>query len=280
MLTHLDASNQVTTYSYNANLQPLSIVYPSGLYSGNVYESDGWLVTNILSTQVGLTLIPIATNTYTYTNDLVLTHTDPRGLTTSSTWDNLQRLTSMEYPDGTFVTNIYRNLDLVQTVDRMGFTNSFGYDSMRRKIFETNANGVVTAYGYCTCGALTSVTNALGTSVQAVTTFDYDNQDNLTETVYPDGYTVNNYYDLLRQLTNSVDSGGVSVTNWFNNQGLKYAASNYFGQVFSLTFDLLDRTATNVDANGVSTVITYDNLNLYPHTHPSRRRGGVLRVHV
>ena len=151
----------------------------------------------------------------------------------------------------------------------MGFTNSFAYDSMRRMIFETNANGVVTAFGYCTCGALNAITNALGTSAQAATTFDYDNQGNRTETLYPDGYTVTDNYNIQRQVTNTIDSAGVSITNWFHNQPLKYAASNYFGQAFNLAFDLLDRVITNVDANGVGTVMSYDSLNrILTRTYP------------
>jgi RHS repeat-associated protein len=190
-------------------------------------------------------------------------------LTTTNTWDNLQRLTRLDFPDATSITNTYSKLDLVQTVDRMGFTNSFGYDSMRRKILETNANGVVKAYGYCNCGSLTSITNAVGTAVQAVTQYLLDNQANVTNILYSDSYSVTNFYNALQQLTNTVDSAGVSVTNWFDNQGLKYAASNYFGQVFNVTFDILDRTATNVDANGVSTVMTYDNLNrILTRTYP------------
>ncbi len=64
---------------------------------------------------------------------------------------------------------------------------------------------------------------------------------------------------------------GLREANWFNNQGFQYAASNYFGQVFSNAFDVLDRTTTNVDANGVAIVSTYDNLNrgltrTYPDT--------------
>ena len=40
---------------------------------------------------------------------------------------------------------------------------------MRRTIYETNALGTVTAYGYCQCGALESVTSALGKPEQLVT---------------------------------------------------------------------------------------------------------------
>jgi RHS repeat-associated protein len=256
LTTNFDAVNQFTILTYNTNQQLISASLPSGLITTNIYGSDNWLATSFaFSTSGGTTYF--ATNTYTYANDLVLSHTDGRGLTTTNTWDSLQRLTTVTYPDGTYVSNVYSKLNLVQVFDRMRFSNSFAYDSMRRMVYQTNANGAATQYGYCTCGSLAEITNALG----QITTNFYDNQGKLTEILYPDGYTVTENYDLLGHLTNTVDSAGVSVTNWFNNQGLQYATSNYFGQVSLLTFDILDRVTTNVDANNVTTTSTYDNLN-------------------
>jgi len=273
VLTNYDALNQMTVYRTNANQQITSIAFSSGLISTNVYESDGWLATNYSYEIVGGGTNYFGSNIFTYANDLVLTHTDARSLTTTSTWDNLQRLIKMTYPDSTFVTNTYTNLDLAQTVDRMGFSTSYGYDSMRRLVAETNANSVVTRYGYCSCGSLNSITNAFGTSVQTVTQFSYDNQGNRTYTLYPGSYSVTSVYDSLKRITNVTDSAGVSVTNWFNNQGLQYAASNYFGQVFNFRFDILDRTTNSVDANGVTITNTYDNLNrVLTRTYPDTGR--------
>ena len=254
VLTNYDALNQMTVFTYNTNQQLSSITYPSGLILTNIFESDGWVATNY---SYASGPIYFGTNVFTYTNDLVFSHTDARGLTTTNLYDNLQRLLKATFPDGTYITNTYNKLDLVQTVDRMGFTNSFGYDAMRRMTAQTNALGNHTLYDHCTCGALSSIQDALGNLTQ----FYYDNQGRLTNTVNPDGYSVTNFYNLVGQLTNSIDSAGVSVTNWFNNQGLNYASSNFLGQAFKLTFDILDRTTNSVDANGVTITNTYDNLN-------------------
>src|SRR5207245_5833937 len=108
---------------------------------------------------------------FTWANDLVQTRTDARGLTVSYAWDNVQHLRRLNFPDGTFVTNVYDKLDLVRVTDRMGFNNSFGYNTVRQLTEATNANNVVTRYSYCTCGALESVTNAFGAAEQQVTTY-------------------------------------------------------------------------------------------------------------
>ena len=199
--------------------------------------------------------------TYAYTNDQVYIQTNELGLVTTNTWDALGRLLRIDFPASpgipyTFITNTYGNLDLVQTIDRMGFTNSYGYDPIRRLIAVTNALGKTTYYNYCSCGALNSIEDAAGN----YTYFSYNSAGWLTNVLYPDGYSVSSSYDLLGRVTNTIDSGGFSITNWFNNQGLKYESDNYFGRIFNRTLDIEDRVATNTDANGVGSVMTYDNL--------------------
>jgi YD repeat-containing protein len=40
------------------------------------------------------------------------------------------------------ISNTYKKLDLVQVVDRMGFTNPFAYDALRRMTAQTNPSGI------------------------------------------------------------------------------------------------------------------------------------------
>ena len=178
----------------------------------------------------------------------------------TNTWDNLQRLRRIDYPDNTFITNAYAKLDLVQVIDRMGFSNSFCYNSIRQLVAATNANGAVTRYGYCSCGSLQAVTNAWGTPLQAATTYSWDLQGHMLQSVGPDLYTVTYNFNALGQLTNVTD-GLASTTNWFNNQGLQNASSNAFGQVSAAIYDILDRATNSTDANGVTVTNTFDNLN-------------------
>jgi uncharacterized protein RhaS with RHS repeats len=129
-----------------------------GLTHTNIYFASG-PYTNWVQTSIDLEIN--RTNSYTYTNDLVWTHTDERGLTTTFTWDNLQRPTSAADSRGT-ISYTYNKLDLVNLVDRMGFTNSYGFDAVRRMTAVTNALGFYTLYNYCSCGALDSVRDAAG----------------------------------------------------------------------------------------------------------------------
>jgi RHS repeat-associated protein len=256
-----NALGEVTRNTYSTAYEQLtSITQPNGLVTTNIYGSDRYLAQQIIK--------GFSTNSYTYTNGLVYSHTDERGLIVTNSWDALQRLTNIAYPDG-HLAYTYSNLDLVRVVDRMGFTNSYGYNSIRQKISETDALGHATGYAYCECGALYAITNAL----QQVTYFIHDNQGNLTQASYPDGYAVYNTYNLLRQLVVKTDNGGMSISNYFNNQGLLIASTNNTGRIQALSYNINDQTTNSVDANGVSVGMTYDNLHrLRTRSYPD---GGV-----
>jgi RHS repeat-associated protein len=261
VLTNFDALGEMTTYTYDSSDRLTSTTLPNGLLTTNIYGPDGFLAQQIV--------VGYSTNSYTYSNALVYSQTDARGLTTTNTWDNLNRLTSTIYPDGSYTSNQYSALDLSGTKDRMGNWTYFGYDSMRRKIAETNANGGVTLYNFCTCGSLDSVEDALGN----FTRFFYDNQGNPTNTVYADGYSTTNTYNLLRQRISVSDSSGSILRDWFDNQGLLFCVSNTVGQVRFRAFDVLDRPTIAIEANGVSMTNTYDSLSrLISRAYPD---GGV-----
>lgn len=195
-------------------------------------------------------------------------------MTTAYYYDDLQHLTAEVDPRGTN-SYFYNKLDLVKTVDRMGHTHSFGYNRRRQKIAETNALGVVTMYGYCLCGSPTSVTNAVGTPLQQITQFAYDFQGRRTFVLYPDNTSFTYRYDSLGRITNVFDSVGHGVATYYNNQGLFVAASNYYGRLQAVAYDVLDRPTSVTDANGVKISNTYDDLGrLLSRGYPD---GGVER---
>ncbi len=262
-LTWTNATGDVTGYTYDAYGRPTSSTGPAGLVTTNLYYASG-SYTNWVQTRIDLQIN--RTNSFSYTNDLVYLQTNELGLIITNIYDNLQRATNVIDARGTNLY-VYQNLDLVQQVDPLGFTNSYGYDHERRLIAQTNALGHYFLNNYCNCGALTSVQDALGN----LTYFHYDNTGWLTNAVYPDGTSVTNFYDLLGKLTNTIDGAARSVTNWFDNQGRQYAVSNALAQVLSLTLDIEDRATNTVDANAVSINQVFDNLGrvtsrTYPDT--------------
>src|ERR1051326_6219317 len=258
------------------NQQLTSMTLPNGLVRTNLYFTSGTFTNWLDRTMDFSGSTYFRTNALTYgTNGLLYSHTDERGLTITNYWDNLQRLTGRLYADGTTTSNLYSRgdaqsypnssggtnlLDRTATKDRLGAWAYFTYDAARRIIYETNALGTVSAYGYCQCATLEYVTNPLGKAEQLVTHHVHDNQGRLTTTFYPDGSGMTNNYDSLGRVTNAI-SGFASVTNYYNNQGMLVTVSNAFGRAFSATYDVLDRATNTVNANGVTITTTYDNLS-------------------
>jgi len=91
----------------------------------------------------------------------------------------------------------------------------------------------------------------------------------LTNVLFADGTGITNTYDLRNRLITQKDSAGRSVANWFDNQGLGYASSNYFGQVVNITLDSEDRPTAVTGPNGVTVNLTFDDLRrVLTRTYP------------
>ena len=251
VLFETNAVGDVTSYTHDSAGRLTSRTTPAGLTTTNEYTNGR------LSKTIDLEIA--RTNSYTWSNGQIRTHTDERGLTITNAWDALRRLTNVAYPDGTFVAYTYSNLDIVKIVDRMGLVTQFGYDAGRRKVWELDARTNMTLYGYCACGSLEAITNAVG----AETRFLYDNQGKPTREDHPDRY-VFYFYNSIGQLRAKLDQTTAityhDIRYHYNNQGLIAAVSNNFGRLSSTLYDFEDRATNSVDANGVSTDMTYDAL--------------------
>ncbi len=263
-----DALNQQTLYTYNANRELTGVLRPSGLTTTNLYFTSGSAV-NRLQTTIDLEIS--RTNAFTYANDLVQSQTDERGLIITNFWDNLQRLTGMAYPDGSTVSNIYTALDQTAAKDRLGYWSYSGFNPLRQMVAATNANGVITRYGYCDCGTLFAVTNGWNTPVQQVTTFAYDYQGNRAYTYLPDA-TITNWFNALAQIYQTGDGRGTRYLS-YNNQGLLTNVSNVYGRERATIYDNENRPLFVTDGNGVTITNAFDLLGrLLTRTYPD---GGV-----
>jgi RHS repeat-associated protein len=267
VLAATNAVGDVTTYTYDVNSRLTSITTPAGLTTTNIYFASGSFITNLVQQRIDIQIQ--RTNSYSYADNLIFTQTNELGLAITNTWDNLQRLTSTTFPDATYTSNIYVILDIGKTIDRLGNATKNGYDALRHLIAITNALNNVTRYNYCTCGALESMQDMLGN----YTHYYYDIAGRLTNIAYPDGSSLTKNYNPLNQVTNTIDGTGISITNWYDDQGILYASSNAFGKVFAKGLDIEDRLTNSVDANGVVINNTYDYLGrLLTRSYPD---GGV-----
>jgi len=277
LLTETDFNgNLVHEYTYNSFHQVLTHKrHPaaSGTYIDTyVYDSMGRLWTNITAARLTnsytygadgrlaqINRTPVGgSESFTWLNGNERTHTDQRGFTRTFTYDKLNRITRIDYPGSTFEEFRYTHdgeltgvkwLDLTYHRDRMGFVTRHTYDGMRRRTSTTNARNYTTSYGYCSCGALESVT--LPTVPAQVTRYDYDFQGNLKTITYPDNSAVTNSYNALGQLVSESDAQGTR-TFAYNNQGLRTTINNAGGLEELVTYNINDLPVSVVDANGTT----------------------------
>lgn len=222
-----------------------------GLTTTNIYNASGFLARSI-DLQIS------RTNSFGYTTDgLIGNLTNELGLNLSATWDNLLRLTSVQFPDATYISNTFNRLDLVNRRDRLGKVTSYGHDGARRLTSITNADNAVWQLNWCNCGALSSITDPLTNT----TSLNYDQQGNLTNVSFADGSAYNYQYDLAAHRTSIADGAGRILQLGYDNQGLVTSISNTFGQLEASVYDIRNRKMVVTDATKISVTNGFDLLD-------------------
>jgi RHS repeat-associated protein len=117
---------------------------------------------------------------------------------TTTDYDNLDRKTKITYPDTTFEQFQYTDngtgamtLDLTGNRDRRGLWTYRHYNGNQQMDSIKDPENRITLYGWCTCGSLTSITDA-NTNV---TTFHRDIQSRVYEKVFHDNTKITYLYE-------------------------------------------------------------------------------------
>lgn len=162
----------------------------------------------------------------------------------------------------------YENgVNVSKYIDKNGNTNRFVYNSNYQNTKKVDALGNVSSYAYdenCACNAVIAFTN----SRNDVTKYEYDDNQNLVKTIYPDGKIEQFYYNIRGMLERSLDrNGNVTVFNYDssgNVTNIRYPMPQYLTYVPSInyTYDTLGRKTSVKDMNGNITRYFYNGLNL------------------
>jgi RHS repeat-associated protein len=143
-----NAVNEITYRTYDTSHRVVTVTMPSGLVISNTYGGDGFVSKTVEFDGSR----PLRTNSFTYSNGLVQTHTDPRGLMVSNTWDYLRRLTRVDFPDSTYIAYAYTNgsgamlLDKTYELDRLGHARRYEFDANSRMFKSHDELDRITAY--------------------------------------------------------------------------------------------------------------------------------------
>ncbi|NLF37950.1 hypothetical protein GX586_00805 [bacterium] len=139
----------------------------------------------------------------------------PQGrLAVTNTYDLMDRLTSVRFPDGTFVSNVYDTAGWPALVrDRGGIWTTNTFDAAGRLVRVDYPNGDSVRKEY-RGNLVTSLVDGRGN----VTRYHYDHEQ-LVGVEFPDGSKRAAGFDNLGRCLWSVDERGVAVTNAFDPLG-------------------------------------------------------------
>jgi len=253
-----NAVGDVISYAHQSGtLKVTSISFPGGLLRTNIYYANGPSA-GFLFAQIDL---GIRTNYFAYTNGNLSIQTNELGLVTTYIYDKLNRLTSIAYPDLTTTSNVYNNLDIVATKDRLNQWTRYQYDNVRQLIAVTNVNNQVTTYDYCSCGSPDVITRLDGSSSYS-TQLSYDIIGRLTNALYPDGYQLSYGYDNMDRVTNVTDGDSHQLAlSWYMyglQSILQSAALGGQYLLSQLSIDSYGHILQSEDRNEVITTNGYD----------------------
>jgi RHS repeat-associated protein len=148
------------------------------------------------------------TDKYQYNAHSKITSLSEAGKTTSYSYDRIDRLTGVTYPDGSSTCCDYLDSqNSVDVIDAEGNTTRYKYDGMGQPIEVTEANGNRTYYSYADVGKLASVADPRGLT----TSYSYDRQSRLTNIRYSDGTASNISYDKVGNLIRKEDAKGQAI---------------------------------------------------------------------
>lgn len=251
-LTQTDAKGHVTTTAYDAMSRPISITGPdpdgagplTASVTSYVYDLNGNLLSETDANGNGTPAAGDGVTSYGYDNLDRLTSIDYADATpdVAFTYDNVGNRLTMTDGSGT-ETRTYDNLDRPLTIARAGNTMSYAYDAAGNVTKKTYPDGTVVNLSYDGLNRLTTV--ATGT---LTTTYAYDPASNLITTTLPgaNGYVETRIYDKTGRLTTVKNAKG---------------ATTLAQVVYALDPVGNPLTATRTGSFPTTQTYTYDNLN-------------------
>src|SRR6266487_508290 len=206
--TVTDATNQTRTNNYNALHRLTS------------------------ATQNGNTLVSIAPDAKGRPGSV----TNANGYAVAYTYDDLNRVLRVTYPDQTYSENQWGCCHLDTQRDRAGNFTSFIYNEVNRLILAFDAKNLVTEYAYDPAGNLTKLVDGNHNATQ----WQYDNRNRAAKKVYAGGSFYLYDYDGVGNVLHQTDAKGVLTT---------------------YIYDVVNNL-TQISAAGLTTVgFAYDSLN-------------------
>jgi RHS repeat-associated protein len=251
LVSMTDASGGVSRYGHDERGRPVQFIDPRGVVTVMQYEERGY------RTSASDLLGRMVPETFRYDH---IGRPSERTLSDGGivryTYDDLDRLTGIHYPDKTSITMEYDKLDLVLYRDRAGRETRYIYNPLRQIKGIIDPMGQVTAYEWCKCGALQELVDAKGNR----TSMRYDVDGRMISKKWPDGSEESYGYDTRSGRLSSVRDPTGLITRYTHHRDGRLASVSYERDGISTAGhsirydDLFGRVSEVTDGTGTTTM--------------------------
>ncbi|AFY70885.1 RHS repeat-associated core domain protein [Thalassoporum mexicanum PCC 7367] len=184
--------------------------------------------------------------------------TDPLGRTTLFDYDELDRVTRVETPDGESIAVVYDQFGNVTSLaDQAGRSSQYEYDVLDRLVAVTDENGERTEYSYDELGNLIQQKDAN----DRLTKYEYDRLSRRIAVERPLGQREEMSYDEVGRVDRITNFNG-DVIEFEYDELDRLRAKNYVNEsrLFEYTYYDSGQLATYADDRGITTY-NYDDRN-------------------
>jgi len=261
VVSQTDPMGRTTTHSYSAaagtGFGSTTVTDPRGFQT--VYDYAGGEVT---STTQGVNTPQQITTSYTYDPATLAqtSSTDPRGNTTTSTYDGEGNLLSTTDPMGRTTSYTYNALNEPLTVtDPSGITTTSVYDG-RGNLVSRTTGGETTSYTYGDAlhpGDVTAITDPDG----YITHFAYDADGNQISVTDADGNTSSSTYDGIGRMISSTTPNQKTTKYTYDAMDDLLTVTDPLGHKATNVYDPAGNVTATVDRSGNTTEYVYDRDN-------------------
>jgi RHS repeat-associated protein len=223
----INSTDAVTTYTYDAAGNLLSMTEPDGNTAVYQYDADN------RKTKETNAAGDVTTASYDGANNLI-----------GSTWPNLNT-----------TTNVYDSLNrLVMVSDSLGRVEGYTYDAIGNRLSESDGNGNTTKYSYDAVNRLAATTDPLG----KISTSQYDFVGNLLKAVDRDANSTTYGYDAINRRISIVDALGHTSQMQYDPAGNAVTFTDANSHSTQFAYDAVNRRTQETYADGKSRRFTYD----------------------